>query len=311
MRIGIDLGGTKIAGVALGDDGAVLAEIRTVTPRKDYAAIVAAIARVVAELERTVGARGTVGVGIPGAVSPLTGLVKTANTTELIGHAFDKDLAAALDRPVRVANDANCFVLSEAADCAAVGHDTVFGIILGTGCGGGIVAGGRVLTGRNAITGEWGHNPLPWPRDDERPGPPCYCGKRGCIEQFVSGTGLARDFAQATGRKLRAEEICALADMGDAEACAALERLEVRLARSLASIIDVLDPDAIVVGGGLSKIGRIYRNVPAQWERWIFGGQCTTPLLPPKHGDASGVRGAAWLWRSEETAKLFPPEARS
>jgi fructokinase len=279
--------------------------MRTVTPRNDYAAIVSAIARVVDELERTVGARGTVGVGIPGAVSPLTGLVKTANTTELIGHAFDRDLAAALGRPVRVANDANCFVLSEAADGAAAGYDTVFGIILGTGCGGGIVVGNRVLTGRNAITGEWGHNPLPWPRDDERPGPQCYCGKRGCIEQFVSGTGLARDYAEATGRKLRSQEIHALADVGDAEACAAMDRLEERLARALASVIGVLDPDAIVVGGGLSTISRIYRNVPAQWERWIFGGKATTPFLPPKHGDASGVRGAAWLWRPEEAAKLL------
>jgi fructokinase len=305
MRIGIDLGGTKIAGIALGDNGTVLAEVRTATPRRDYAAIVAAIAAVVDEIERTAAGRGPVGVGIPGAVSPLTGLVKTANTTELIGHAFDRDLAAALDRPVRVANDANCFVLSEAADGAATGYDTVFGIILGTGCGGGIVVGNRVLTGRNAITGEWGHNPLPWPRDDERPGPPCYCGKRGCIEQFVSGTGLARDFAEATGQKLRAEEICARAESGDAEACAAMDRLEERLARALASVIGILDPDAIVVGGGLSKIGRIYKNVPAQWERWIFGGQATTPLLAPKHGDASGVRGAAWLWRPDEAAKLF------
>ncbi|HEY5606939.1 MAG TPA: ROK family protein [Alphaproteobacteria bacterium] len=306
MRIGIDLGGTKIAGIALGGDGTVLAEVRTVTPRDDYAAIIAAIVRVVEELERKVGARGTVGVGIPGAVSPLTGLVKTANTTALIGHAFDRDLAAALGRPVRIANDANCFALSEAADGAAAGYDTVFGIILGTGCGGGIVVGNRVLTGRNAITGEWGHNPLPWPRDDERPGPPCYCGKRGCIEQFVSGTGLARDYGEATGRTLRSEEISALAQAGDAEACAAMDRLEERLARALASVIDILDPDAIVVGGGLSKIGRIYRNVPAQWERWIFSGQATTPLLPPKHGDASGVRGAAWLWRPEEAAQLFP-----
>jgi len=306
MRIGIDLGGTKIAGIALGGDGTVLAEVRTVTPRDDYAAIIAAIVRVVEELERKVGARGTVGVGIPGAVSPLTGLVKTANTTALIGHAFDRDLAAALGRPVRIANDANCFALSEASDGAAAGYDTVFGIILGTGCGGGIVVGNRVLTGRNAITGEWGHNPLPWPRDDERPGPPCYCGKRGCIEQFVSGTGLARDYGEATGRTLRSEEISALAQAGDAPACAAMDRLEERLARALASVIDILDPDAIVVGGGLSKIGRIYRNVPAQWERWIFGGQATTPLLPPKHGDASGVRGAAWLWRPEEAAKLFP-----
>ena len=305
MRIGIDLGGTKIAGIALGEDGTVLAEVRTVTPHDDYAAIIAAIVRVVDELERAVGSRGTVGVGIPGAVSPLTGLVKTANTTVLIGHAFDRDLAAALGRPVRVANDANCFALSEAADGAAAGFDTVFGIILGTGCGGGIVVGNRVLTGRNAITGEWGHNPLPWPRDDERPGPPCYCGKRGCIEQFVSGTGLARDYGEATGRKLRSEEISALAEAGDAEACAAMDRLEERLARALASVIGILDPDAIVVGGGLSKIGRIYRNVPAQWERWIFGGQVTTPLLPPKHGDASGVRGAAWLWRPEEAAKLM------
>ena len=306
MRIGIDLGGTKIAGIALGGDGTVLAEVRTVTPRDDYAAIIAAIVRVVEELERKVGARGTVGVGIPGAVSPLTGLVKTANTTALIGHAFDRDLAAALGRPVRIANDSNCFALSEAADGAAAGYDTVFGIILGTGCGGGIVVGNRVLTGRNAITGEWGHNPLPWPRDDERPGQPCYCGKRGCIEQFVSGTGLARDYGEATGRTLRSEEISALAQAGDAPACAAMDRLEERLARALASVIDILDPDAIVVGGGLSKIGRIYRNVPAQWERWIFGGQATTPLLPPKHGDASGVRGAAWLWRPEEAAQLFP-----
>ena len=304
MRIGIDLGGTKIAGIALADDGRVLAEERTATPRHDYRAIVAAITGVVARIERTAGAAGTVGVGIPGAVSPLTGLVKTANTTELIGHAFDKDLAAALGRPVRLGNDANCFALSEASDGAAAGFDTVFGIILGTGCGGGLVVGGRVIAGRNAIAGEWGHNSLPWPRDGERPGPACYCGKTACIETFVSGTGLARDYQRATGRPLKSEEIHALADAGDAEACAAMARLEERLARALASIIDVLDPDAIVVGGGLSKVARIYRNVPAQWEKWIFGGQATTPLLPPRHGDASGVRGAAWLWGKDESKQM-------
>jgi len=306
MRIGIDLGGTKIAGIALADDGRVLAEERTATPHDDYPGIIAAIVRLVAGLERAAGAPGTVGVGIPGAVSPLTGLVKTANTTVLIGHAFDKDLAAALGRPVRLGNDANCFALSEAADGAAVGCDTVFGVILGTGCGGGIVVGGRVLVGRNAITGEWGHNPLPWPRDDERPGPPCYCGKSGCIETFVSGTGLSRDYQRATGKPLKSEDICALADAGDAAACGAMARLEERLARALATVVDLLDPDAIVIGGGLSKVQRIYRNVPAQWEKWIFGGKATTPLLPPMHGDASGVRGAAWLWRPEETRRLYP-----
>jgi fructokinase len=306
VRIGIDLGGTKIEGIALADDGRELARRRVPTPRHDYAATIAAIVALVAEIERETGARGSVGVGMPGALSPATGLVKNANSTWLIGRPFDRDLARALGREVRCANDANCFALSEAVDGTGAGARVVFGVIAGTGTGGGIAVDGRVLTGPNAIAGEWGHMPLPWPRDDERPGPPCYCGKRGCVETFLSGPGLALDYRQAAAAgpaaagadtaEPDATEIARRAGAGEAAATAALERYEDRMARALAVVLNLLDPDVVVLGGGMSRIGRLYDSVPRLWQAWAFSDRVATPLRPPRHGDASGVRGAAWLW---------------
>jgi fructokinase len=296
MRIGIDLGGTKIEGIALDDAGGELVRRRIPTPRDDYDATVAAVAGLVHELERRTGATGTVGVGTPGAISPATGLIKNANSVWLNDMPLDKSLEEALGRPVRMANDANCFALSEATDGAAVGVSVVFGVILGTGVGGGVVIDGRPLTGANALAGEWGHNPLPAPKDDERPGPPCYCGRHGCIETFLSGRGLERDLREATGRRLPAQEIDLLARRGDDDAEAALRRYEERLARALGSIINVLDPDAIVLGGGVSNIDRLYASVPAIWGPYVFSDRVDTKLLKNKHGDSSGVRGAAWLW---------------
>ncbi|HEY0714625.1 MAG TPA: ROK family protein [Polyangia bacterium] len=304
MRIGIDLGGTKIEGIALADNGEITARFRVPTPRDDYPGTIKALVDLVAQLEKTTGERGTVGIGIPGTVSPATGLVKNANSTWLIGHPLDRDLAERLGRPVRIANDANCFALSEASDGAGApgpgpsphGPRTIFGVIIGTGTGGGIVVDGQVLVGPNAIAGEWGHNPLPGIRADELPGPACYCGRNGCIETFLSGPGLSRDHERATGQRLDAAAVAERADAGDAAAEATLVRYEDRMARALASILNVLDPDVVVLGGGLSKIERLYRNVPKQWGRYAFSDTMTTQLLPPKHGDASGVRGAAWLW---------------
>jgi fructokinase len=299
MRIGVDLGGTKIEAIAISPAGRELGRRRVPSPAHDYDAIVEAIAGLVAGLEAELGGRATVGVGIPGVTSPTTGLVKNANTTVLIGRPFDRDLAARLDRPVRLANDANCFVMSEAADGAAAGARTVFGVILGTGVGGGLVIDGTIIVGANAIAGEWGHNPLPWPTDDERPGRRCYCGKHGCIETFLSGPGLAGDHQRRTGLRLEGPEIGAHADAGDAEAIATMTRYEDRLARSLATIINVLDPDVVVLGGGVSNISRLYRTVPAVWGRYVFSDTVRTALLQARHGDSSGVRGAAWLWPLE------------
>jgi fructokinase len=296
MRIGIDLGGTKIEGIALAPDGATLWRRRIPAPSGDYERTIATVAALVARIERETGLRGTVGVGIPGAISPATGLVKNANSIWLIGRAFDRDLAAALEREVRVENDANCFALSEAVDGAAAGSRVAFGVILGTGVGGGIVVDGTPLRGRNAIAGEWGHNPLPWPEDDERPGPACYCGRLGCIETFLSGPGIARDHRARTGRDWDAERIARAARDGDGEAAAALDRHAERLARSLATVINLLDPDAIVLGGGLSNLTRLYDEVPKLWQGYVFSDRADTPLLAPRHGDSSGVRGAAWLW---------------
>lgn len=301
MRIGIDLGGTKIEAVALGPGGVELARRRVPTPQGDYVGTVRAVANLVAAIEAETGRRGRVGVGTPGAISPATGLIKNANSTCLIGQPLDRDLEAALARPVRFANDANCFALSEASDGAAAGADVVFGVILGTGVGGGIVVGGRVLAGPNAIAGEWGHNPLPWADADEQPGPACYCGKPGCIETFLSGPGLATDHAAATGERLDAEAIVAAART-DAAAEASLRRYERRLAKALAHVINLLDPDVIVLGGGLSRIDRLYTNVPAVWGEYVFSDTVATRLVPPRHGDSSGVRGAAWLWPEEESA---------
>ena len=307
MRIGIDLGGSKIAGIALADDGTTLARRRVASPRADYRATLAAVGNLVAGLEDAAGRRGSVGIGIPGAISPATGLVKNANSTWLIGRPLRDDLEAALGRPVRLANDANCFALSEAVDGAAAGYRVVFGVILGTGVGGGVVIDGRVLVGANAISGEWGHNPLPRMRDDERPGPPCYCGRRGCIETFLSGPGLLADYRARGGRSARADDIAGRAAAGEAVAEAALERYAERLARGLAHVINILDPDAIVLGGGLSNIERLYRRVPEHLPAHVFSDQVDTPVLPPRYGDASGVRGAAWLWEPEEAADALGP----
>jgi fructokinase len=295
-RIGIDLGGTKIAAAALDAAGTLVAARRIATPAGDYAATVAAIAGLVASLERQIGCRASVGIGIPGTIVGATGRVKNANSTWLIGRTLARDVETALGREVRFANDANCFALSEAIDGAASGYDTVFGVILGTGVGGGIVTGGRLLVGANAIAGEWGHNPLPAPAADESPGPPCYCGRSGCIETFLSGPGLAADHRRHGGAVLTAPEIAAGARAGQADCCATIARYVERLARALASVINLIDPDAIVLGGGLSSLAVLYEEVPRRWGRYVFSDTVVTRLLPPRHGDASGVRGAAWLW---------------
>lgn len=302
MRIGIDLGGTKIEIIALDDAGTPLLRERVATPRGDYAATVATIAALVNAAEAKVGAGRTasVGVGIPGAESRVTGLIKNANSTWLIGKPLRADLEQALQRPVRIANDANCFALSEATDGAAAGAAVVFGVILGTGVGGGIVIDGRVLTGVNAIAGEWGHNPLP----GEQHRPLCYCGRKGCIEGYLSGPGLARDHRQQGGDALTPEEIVARAATGDAACAATLARYERRLAKALAQVINILDPDVIVLGGGLSNIERLYDRVPQRWGDFVFSDAVATRLVKNRHGDSSGVRGAAWLW---EPAPLPPP----
>lgn len=293
VRIGIDLGGTKTEAIALDGDGRELMRERVATIQGSYDQTLRTITALVEGLDSRAGRRGSVGVGMPGVVSPATGLVKNANSTWLIGKPFDRDLAEALGRPVRLANDADCFALSEASDGAGAGAATVFGVILGTGVGGGVVVHGRLLAGPNAIAGEWGHNPLPWPADDERPGPPCYCGKPGCIETFLSGPGLARDFTRATGQTATAIDICA---SGDPQAAATVDRYCDRLARALASVINLLDPHVIVLGGGMSKVARLYEAVPRLWGRHVFSDRVDTLLRPPVHGDSSGVRGAAWLW---------------
>lgn len=296
MRIGVDLGGTKIETLAMDAQGAVLARRRIDTPRHDYEASLAAIAALVDELETLTGRRGTVGLGIPGALSLATGHIKNANSTWLNDRPLHADLERALKRPVRLANDANCFAISEAIDGAGRGAHVVFGVILGTGTGGGIVIGGRVLTGANAIAGEWGHNPLPWPDKEEQAGPACWCGQHGCLETWLSGLGLSADHARHTGETLTAAAIAERASQGETAAEATLGRYERRLARGLASVINLLDPDVIVLGGGLSKLTRLYDRVPTLWRQYVFSDTVTTRLLPPVHGDASGVRGAAWLW---------------
>ena len=301
MRIGLDLGGTKIEAVALDAAGATRARRRVATPRDDYAATLRAIAGLVEEVEREIGERGTVGIGMPGAISPATGLVKNANSVWLNGQPFDRDLSRLMGRPLRFANDANCFALSEATDGAAAGARVVFGVIVGTGTGGGIVVDGRILTGPNAIAGEWGHNPLPWPREGEWPGPPCYCGKSACIETFLSGPGLARDYREATGSAIGAREVATRAAAGDAAAEAALVRYEDRMARALAGVVNILDPDVIVLGGGISQLSRLYKNVPPLLARYAFSDTLVTRLVSPAHGDSSGVRGAAWLWALGES----------
>ena len=289
VRIGIDLGGSKIEGLAIDDAGRELVRKRIPAPQSEYAATVAAVTALVSDLEKSLGRTANVGIGIPGALSRVTGLVKNSNSTWLIGHPLKQDLEKALGRELRLANDANCFALSEAVDGAGKGAAVVFGVILGTGVGGGIVAHGRVLEGPNGIAGEWGHNSLPLPRQDDLPLPKCYCGRAGCIEMYLSGPGLARDYQQATGQHLAPEDIAKLPFF---------EKYEERLARSLAWVINLLDPDIIVLGGGMSNVERLYANVPRLWVDYVFSDYIATRLARNVHGDSSGVRGAAWLWES-------------
>ncbi len=323
LRIGIDLGGTKIELIALDGDGKELLRRRVPTPQNDYPGTVEAAADLIKEVEAELGRTGSVGIGTPGALSHASGLMKNCNSTCLIGMPFKQDMEAALGRAIRMSNDANCFALSEATDGAAAGADVVFGVILGTGVGGGIVVRGHVLNGINSIAGEWGHNPLPffqfrhaqtdheetgthpatgerivhpWPSQREFHGPQCYCGKKGCIEAYLSGPALAADHVRYGGEELPAHEIAQLANAGYGPCSKTLARYEERLARALAAVINILDPDVIVLGGGLSNIARLYDNVPRLWPRYVFSDRIDTRLVPPKFGDSSGVRGAAWLW---------------
>jgi len=297
MRIGVDLGGTKIEVLALGDQGEELLRRRVPTPRQNYGAIISAIAALVNGVETDLGLAGTVGVGIPGSISPATGLVKNANTTVLIGHPLDRDLGQALGREVRLENDANCFALSEAVDGAAAGAGIVFGLIIGTGAGSGIVIDGKVLRGRHLIGGEFGHNPLPWPSVAEiAEAPSCYCGQRGCLETWISGPGFADDYRRATGLAVASPDLAAAAAAGDRDAGAAYERYVSRLARGLAQVVNLIDPDVIVVGGGMSNVASLYADLPPAMRPYVFSDSCTTPIVKARYGDSSGVRGAAWLW---------------
>jgi len=298
MRIGIDLGGTKIEGIALDNSGAELFRQRIDSPQGNYRATVDAITTLVQLLEAETQQTGTVGIGIPGAISPATDLVKNANSTWLIGKPLHTDLEQVLSRPVRIENDANCFVVSEATDGAARDAEVVFGVIIGTGTGGGIYVRDKEITGINAIAGEWGHNPLPWPTPEEYPGRECYCGKLGCIETWLSGPGFSNDHQMHGGKGNSARDIVILAEQGDEIAIASLQRYENRMARALATIINIIDPDVIVLGGGMSNLTRLYNNVPKIWSEYVFSDQVTTKLVPPLHGDSSGVRGAAWLWNN-------------
>jgi len=295
LRFGIDLGGTKIELIAL-EGSTVRVQRRVATPAHDYDAIIEAVAQLVEQAEAELGARGSIGVGMPGTLAQTTRTIKNSNTLCLNGRAFDRDLSARLARPVRLQNDANCFALSEAVDGAAAGAPCVFGVILGTGVGGGIVHEQHALLGRNGIAGEWGHNPLPWPRHDDAPASHCYCGRDGCIETYLSGPGLARDHAGHTGETLTSEQIAEQAAAGSVSASQTLERYCERAARALASVINLLDPDVIVLGGGVSQIEHLYHRIPELWPRYVFSDTVNTRLVRAAHGDSSGVRGAAWLW---------------
>ena len=296
LRFGVDLGGSKIEIIALDEAGAPRLRRRVATPRGDYAKTLATIAELVRAAEAELDCRGRVGICTPGAISPATGLLKNSNSVCLNGKPLDQDLQRLLQREVRIANDADCFALSEAADGAATGAATVFGVIVGTGTGGGLVVHGRLLAGPNAIAGEWGHNPLPWPSDDERPGPACYCGKTGCIETWLSGPGLEREYRRLGGTMLEAERIAEQDRRGEDLAVACLDHYIDRMARAMASVINVVDPEVIVLGGGVSNIERLYRDVPRAWAEYVFSDRVDTRLIPPRHGDSSGVRGAARLW---------------
>ncbi|PHM37000.1 fructokinase [Xenorhabdus innexi] len=299
MRIGIDLGGTKIEVIALGDQGEELFRKRVDTPRNDYPQTLAAIAGLIADAEKATGQRGTIGIGIPGAISPFTGKVKNANSVWLNDQVLDRDISALLGREVRVANDANCLAVSEATDGAAAGKKMVFAVIVGTGCGSGLVFDGRVHAGGNGLAGEWGHNPLPWMDDEDRAYQEevrCFCGKPGCTEMFVSGTGFMRDYFRSSGVHKKGHEIMEAVAQGDKIAELAIQRYERRLARALAQVVNLLDPDVIVLGGGMSNVDRLYQTLPDLVSEWVFGGECATPIKKALHGDSSGVRGAAWLW---------------
>jgi fructokinase len=298
LRIGVDFGGTKIEAAALDEGGAFLARRRLANPR-DYQAAIEAVVGLVAEIERDAGGSGTIGVGSPGSVSPVTGKMRNANSTFLNGRAFREDLEAALGRPIRLANDANCLALSEALDGAAAGSRVAFAVILGTGCGGGLAVDGRLVAGASGVAGEWGHAPLPWPDPDETPGPTCWCGLHGCLETWISGSGLARDHQAVTGHALAGEAIVAAARAGDAAAKASLARYVSRLGRGLAMICNILDPDVFVLGGGLSNVGELYESLPAAISPYVFSDGWFGRLAPAQWGDSSGVRGAARLWDSE------------
>ncbi|EIV5114369.1 fructokinase [Salmonella enterica] len=299
MRIGIDLGGTKTEVIALDDAGEQRFRHRLPTPRDDYQQTIETIAALVDMAEQATSQTGSVGIGIPGSISPYTGVVKNANSTWLNGQPFDNDVSRRLKREVRLANDANCLAVSEAVDGAAAGAQTVFAVIIGTGCGAGVALNGRAHIGGNGTAGEWGHNPLPWMDDDElryREEIPCYCGKQGCIETFISGTGFATDYQRLSGKLLKGDEIIHLVETQDAVAELALSRHELRLAKALAHVVNILDPDVIVLGGGMSNVERLYKTVPSLMKSFVFGGECETPVRKARHGDSSGVRGAAWLW---------------
>ncbi|MGD8570737.1 MAG: ROK family protein [Gammaproteobacteria bacterium] len=296
IRLGIDLGGTKTEAMALSATGETLFRDRVETVPDDYQATLSTVKSLVEKAERSVGGQCSIGIGTPGAISPNTGLLKNSNSTWLNGKPLQQDVEQILQRPVRLANDANCFALSEAVDGAASDANVVFGVIAGTGTGGGIVVNKKVLVGPNAIAGEWGHNSVPWPNAEEVPGPQCYCGKRGCIEKFLSGPGMSQDFYEMTGIQLSAKDIVRLALDDDENAIIVVHRYEDRMARCLASVINILDPDVIVLGGGMSNIKSLYTNVPKRWGKYVFSDTVNTRLLPPEYGDASGVRGAAWLW---------------
>jgi len=296
FRIGVDIGGTKIEAAALDRNGKFAVRQRVATPQHDYPAALDAIIGLVEFVEAEIGEQAPAGFGIPGTISPATGVVKNAYNSPFNGHPLDRDIAERLGRPIRMMNDANCFALSEAVDGAAAGAEIVFGVILGTGCGGGIVINGQPVRGLNAIAGEWGHNPLPWPGVDDQPARTCSCGKTGCIETYLSGTGFAAHHNATTDSTLKAHEIVDLATQGDEAARASFERYQDRLARALASIINVLDPNVIVLGGGMSNADDLYASVPRRWTDWVFSDRVETRLVPPEFGDSSGVRGAAWLW---------------
>jgi fructokinase len=296
MRIGIDMGGTKIEGIALADSGEELLRMRIKSPRHDYVATVEAITGIVRRIEAETDQQGTVGIGIPGAISPQTGLVKNANSTWIIGRQFDVDLENAMARKIRLANDANCLAVSEAVDGSGAGAKVVFAIIIGTGCGGGIAINQKVHGGPHSIAGEWGHISLGWMRPEEYPGVDCYCGQRGCLETFISGTGFENEYEKQTGVHKSGLEIVELLEQNDTDAEKVTQIYENRLARAIATAVNIIDPDVLVLGGGMSNLARLYKNLPALVQKWTFGGEFTTPIRPAKHGDSSGVRGAAWLW---------------